>query len=42
MKTYINESSLIPAFLGPKEFTEYAKQQDAVTKQWMQALSLER
>lgn len=42
MKTYINESSLVPAFLGPKEFTEYAKQQDTVTKQWMQALSLDR
>jgi tripartite-type tricarboxylate transporter receptor subunit TctC len=42
MKAYITESSLVPAFLGPKEFTEYAKQQDTLTKQWMQALSLER
>jgi tripartite-type tricarboxylate transporter receptor subunit TctC len=42
LKAYINESSLVPAFLGPKEFTAYAKQQDTVTKQWMQSLSLER
>ncbi|WP_414473094.1 tripartite tricarboxylate transporter substrate binding protein [Microvirga sp. M2] len=42
LKSYITESSLVPAFLGPKEFTENAKQQDVVTKQWMQTLSLER
>lgn len=42
MKTYIEESSLVPAFLGPDEFTAYAVEQDKTTKAWMEKLGLTR
>lgn len=42
MKTYMEESSLVPAFLGPDEFTAYAVEQDKTTKAWMEKLGLTR
>lgn len=40
MKTYIEESSLLPAFLGPEEFTSYSAEQDKTTKLWMEKLGI--
>ena len=40
MKQYIKESSLVYDFMGPAKFTEYAEQQDRVTKDWMKTLGL--
>ncbi|WP_029355629.1 tripartite tricarboxylate transporter substrate binding protein [Bosea sp. 117] len=42
LKAYITESSLVPAYLGPKDFTADAEKQDKITKQWMEALELTR
>lgn len=42
LKSYMTESSLVPAFQGPEAFTTFAKQQDEVTKQWMETLALKR
>ncbi|MDQ4134879.1 MAG: tripartite tricarboxylate transporter substrate binding protein [Pseudomonadota bacterium] len=40
MKRYIKESSLVYDFMGPAKFTEYAEQQDRITKDWMKRLGL--
>ena len=40
MKQYIKESSLVYDFMGPAKFTEYAEQQDRITKDWMKTLGL--
>ncbi len=40
LQTYMKESSLTPAFQGPAEFTEFAHQQDTITKEWMTRLSM--
>jgi tripartite-type tricarboxylate transporter receptor subunit TctC len=42
LQTYMSESSVVPAFLGPDEFTAFAKKQDEVTKQWMEDLGIKR
>lgn len=41
-KHYMTESSLVPAFQGPDAFLAFARQQDTVTKQWMNTLGLKR
>lgn len=41
-KSYMNEASLVPAFQGPSDFLAFARQQDAVTKQWMDTLGIKR
>lgn len=40
MVKYFEESSLLPGFLGPQEFTAYAAREDEVTKGMMQQLGL--
>lgn len=42
MKAYIEEAALVPAFMGPEPFTAYARQQDELTKKWMETLNLTR
>ncbi len=42
LRSYIEESALVAAFLGPSDFTVNAQQQDKLTKQWMEALELTR
>ena len=40
MTKYFEESSLLPAFLGPQDFTAYAAQEDKTTRDLMQQLGL--
>lgn len=42
MVKYFEESSLLDGFMGPKDFTAYAKREDDVTKTMMQTLGLTR
>ena len=42
LRSYIEESALVPAFQGPSDFEVNAQQQDKLTKQWMEALGLTR
>lgn len=40
MIAYMEESSLAETFMGPAEFGPYAREQDKITKEWMQRLGL--
>jgi tripartite-type tricarboxylate transporter receptor subunit TctC len=42
IKKYIREASLVINLMKPAEFTDYAKKQDQVTKEWIRVLDLVR
>lgn len=42
MQAYLQEAALVPAFQGPEQFTAYAREQDGLTKKWMETLDLKR
>lgn len=42
MKEYFEETSLVSAYLPPEGFTDFAKDQDALTKAWMAKLGLQQ
>lgn len=37
---YLDDAGLAEGFMGPEEFTEFANEQDAVTKKWLNQLGL--